>query len=182
MSPALPVKVTTEPACLSVPAAGDEDGLVLRNAPQQSARLLNSEVLAKLESHLGHLCSDHRKGIVNLITSYPSLFGDVPTQTSVLQHDIVVTDPKPIRQHPYRVNAAKRAVMREEVQYLLEHQLARKSSSPWSSPCILVPKPDGTSRFCTDFRKVNSVTLPELLSSSADGGLCGQYWLGKVCQ
>ena len=28
----------------------------------------------------------------------------------------------------------------------------------WSSPCVLVPKSDGTYHFCTDFRKVNSVT------------------------
>ena len=30
--------------------------------------------------------------------------------------------------------------------------------SDWSSPCILVPKPDATFRICTDYRKVNSVT------------------------
>ena len=51
--------------------------------------------------------------------------------------------------------------MRQEVSYLLENGLARPSSSPWSSPCILVPKPDGTHRFCTDYRKVNSVTIPD---------------------
>ncbi len=48
--------------------------------------------------------------------------------------------------------------MKKETQYLIEHGLAVPSSSPWCSPCLLVPKSDGTSRFCTDYRKVNQLT------------------------
>lgn len=48
--------------------------------------------------------------------------------------------------------------MQKETQYLIEHALAVPSSSPWCSPCLLVPKPDGTSRFCTDYGKVNQLT------------------------
>lgn len=39
--------------------------------------------------------------------------------------------------------------------------LARPSSSPWCSPCLLEGKPDGSPWFITDFRKVNAVTVPE---------------------
>lgn len=49
--------------------------------------------------------------------------------------------------------------MEKENQYLLDNKLAEHGISPWASPCILVPKADGTYRFCTDFRKVNSVTV-----------------------
>ncbi len=51
--------------------------------------------------------------------------------------------------------------MKDETQYLLEHGLAVPSSSPWCSPCLLVPKSDSTSRFCTDYRKVNALTKPD---------------------
>ncbi len=51
--------------------------------------------------------------------------------------------------------------MKKEVTYLLENGLAKPSSSSWSSPCLLTPKSDGTPRFCTDFRKVNAVTVPD---------------------
>ncbi|GAA6107053.1 uncharacterized protein LOC113047065 isoform X1 [Tachysurus ichikawai] len=48
--------------------------------------------------------------------------------------------------------------MKAEVEYMLKYGFAVPSQSPWSSPCLLVPKPDSTYRFCTDFRKVNKVT------------------------
>ena len=51
--------------------------------------------------------------------------------------------------------------MQQEVSYLVEHGLAVPSASAWSSPCVLVPKPDNTPRFCNDYRKVNLVTKPD---------------------
>ena len=56
------------------------------------------------------------------------------------------------------MNPVKQQYLREEVQYLLDNDFIEPSQSEWSSPCILVPKPDGTFRMCTDYRKVNSVT------------------------
>ena len=41
---------------------------------------------------------------------------------------------------------------------MLKNDIMEPSNNDWSSPCILVPKTDGTYRLCTDFRKVNSVT------------------------
>ena len=43
----------------------------------------------------------------------------------------------------------------------MENGLEVPSSSAWSSPCLLVPKPGLTSWFYTDFRKVNNVTKPD---------------------
>ncbi len=75
-----------------------------------------------------------------------------------LEHDIDVGDHRPVKQNAYRINPVKREIMKKETQYLIEHGLAVPSSSPWCSPCLLVPKSDGTSRFCTDYRKVNQLT------------------------
>ena len=49
----------------------------------------------------------------------------------------------------------------QEVKYLLEQGLAVPSNSPWASPCHLVPKEDGQVRFCTDYRRVNAITVPD---------------------
>ena len=51
--------------------------------------------------------------------------------------------------------------MKTEVEYLLQNGLATPSSSPWSSPCLVEAKSDGSPRFITDFRKVNAVTIQD---------------------
>lgn len=38
---------------------------------------------------------------------------------------------------------------------------ARPKLSPWSSPCLVAMKPDGTPRFLTNSQKVNSATVPD---------------------
>ncbi|KAI2655625.1 Transposon Ty3-I Gag-Pol polyprotein [Labeo rohita] len=112
---------------------------------------------ATLPAYLSYLSEEHRNDI-KLINKYPTLFNDVPSQTNVLVHDINVGQSTPIKQHTYRVNPCKHQVMREKVEYLVRNGFAVASQSPWSLPCILVPKSDGSLRFCTDFRKVNSAT------------------------
>nr|XP_033942275.1 uncharacterized protein LOC117449038 isoform X1 [Pseudochaenichthys georgianus] len=134
----------------------DEDELVMRSATPQGARLSNTEVLVDLPNYLSHLLD-----IQKLIFDFACIFNDTPSQTSVLAHDVVLTNPSPIKQRAYRVNPVKREVMKREVEYLLKNGFARPSSSPWSSPCVLDTKSDGSPRFCTDFRKVNAVTVPD---------------------
>ncbi|XP_058618161.1 uncharacterized protein LOC131531435 isoform X1 [Onychostoma macrolepis] len=82
-------------------------------------------------------------------------------RTDWVQHDIDVGDAKPIKQRFYRVSPEKRGIMEKEIKYMLDHNIAVHSSSDWASPCLLVGKSDGTVRFCTDFRKVNSLTRPD---------------------
>ena len=45
---------------------------------------------------------------------------------------------------------------------MLDNDFIEPSQGDWSSR-ILVPKPDGTFRMCTDYRKVNSVTKTDSL-------------------
>lgn len=85
--------------------------------------------------------------MVVLLNEFRSIFSDVPSETNVLEHDIDVADTKPLKQHAYRVNPEKRALMRREVDYMIENGIAEPSNSPWSSPCILVPKANTTVLF-----------------------------------
>ena len=121
-------------------------------------RLNNSAVLANLKNKLSHLSANEVSELEHLIMDNTQLFPDTPTRTSVLCHDVDVGDANPVKQHAYRVNPQKRKAFHQEVKYMLDAGLVEPSNSAWSSPCLLVPKPDGTFRFCTDFRKVNSLT------------------------
>lgn len=124
-------------------------------------RLKNSETLQKLDTLFSHLSRDKAKQLVSLIGDFSSLFGDTPSQTNLIQHDIDVGDSKPIRQRFFRVSREKQSVIDKEVKYLLDNKLAVPSCSSWASPCLIVQKSDKSPRMCTDFRKVNAVTKPD---------------------
>ncbi len=123
--------------------------------------ILNSENLKNLHKMFGHLPESKCADLIALINNYVSLFGDVPSRTHWLEHDIDVGDAESIRQHFYRVSPNKFVHLKAEVQYMLDNDIARPSFSSWASPCLLVNKSDGTYRFCTDYRKINKVTKPD---------------------
>lgn len=64
-----------------------------------------------------------------------------------------LNDPKP--------SPAKQEIMKSEVEYLVQNGFAVPSFRPWSSPYLLDTKSYGSPRFCTDFRRLNAVTVPD---------------------
>ncbi|KAF0712282.1 hypothetical protein AaE_012068, partial [Aphanomyces astaci] len=51
--------------------------------------------------------------------------------------------------------------MEAELNQYLDLGLIRPSKSPWASPVLMIRKPDGSIRFCIDYRKLNSVTVKD---------------------
>uniref|UniRef100_A0A3B3XS13 ribonuclease H n=1 Tax=Poecilia mexicana TaxID=48701 RepID=A0A3B3XS13_9TELE len=154
------------PVCIAetVTSAGDEgsgDGLPVPDSAMLTGRLKNSEVLDSIDTVLSYLSESQRFELIQLIKSHSDLFADVPSCTHLIEHDIEVGDVQPIKQQFYRVNPDKRKHLDAEVDYMLKNGIAQASCSSWSSPCLLVPKSDKTYRFCSDFRKVNSITKPD---------------------
>ncbi len=107
---------------------------------------------------MNHLTQDQSVQLAQLIMDHSDLFPDVPSKTTVVYHDVDIGDATPIKQHPYRVNPLKLEAMRTEIKYMLDNGIIESSNSDFSSPSMLVPKPDGTFRFVTNFKAVNAIT------------------------
>ena len=121
----------------------------------------NPSVLSHLTEKLAHLEPNQQADVQRLLTRFPQVMRDQPGRTHLVEHDISVGDAKPIKQTPYRVNPEQRDVLSREIAAMLDMGLIREDHSPWSSPVILVKKPDGSSRVCVDYRKVNSLIVQD---------------------
>jgi transposase InsO family protein len=96
----------------------------------------------------------------DLLTQFADLFapkGGPVGRTPNVKHSIP-TEGRPVRQPLRRIPEALKGAVDAEVTKMLEHGVVQPSSSPWSSPIVMVKKKDGSWRFCVDYRKLNSVT------------------------
>ena len=78
--------------------------------------------------------------------------------TNKVKMRIDTQDHPPIRQKAYRTPFLERPKVEAQIQDMLNSNIIRPSTSPWSSPIVIVPKKDGTRRMCVDFRKLNNIT------------------------
>ena len=104
------------------------------------------------------LSPEQKQDVKQLLTRNRDRFSELPGRTDVIQHDIFTIPGKVVRQRPYRIPQARRTAIREEVGNMLNLNVIEESQSPWSSPIVMVPKPDGSLRFCNDFRKLNEIS------------------------
>ncbi len=81
-----------------------------------------------------------------------------PAMVTHIEHSIDTGNSAPVKQKSYHVSKVESEFLEQAVNEMLGNDIIRPSSSPWSSPVVLVAKKDGSMRFCIDYRKLNEVT------------------------
>ena len=61
----------------------------------------------------------------------------------------------------YKHSPKEQLLIKEQIKELIAGGAIRPSSSPWGSPVLFVKKPDGSLRFCIDYRALNSLTVKD---------------------
>ncbi|CAF5016786.1 unnamed protein product, partial [Rotaria magnacalcarata] len=101
-----------------------------------------------------------KEKIKQLIHKFPDVFNEQPGRTKKLQHQInLVPDAQPVNSPPFRYAPTRKQIIEQNLNEMLDQGIISPSTSPWASPVILVPKKDGSLRFCIDNRKLNTVTI-----------------------
>ncbi|CAJ1064638.1 uncharacterized protein LOC120723181 [Xyrichtys novacula] len=105
---------------------------------------------------VAHLTPDQQKGVEALLD--PELFQEKPGFTDLVQHSIHLKETAPSRKRSYRIPERLVPELKKEIQLMLELGIIEVSDSEWCSPVVLVPKKDGSLRFCIDFRYLNAIS------------------------
>ncbi|GAU25498.1 hypothetical protein TSUD_218700 [Trifolium subterraneum] len=67
----------------------------------------------------------------------------------------------PVKVKPYRYPHSQKAQIEIMVEDMLQQGIIQPSTSPFSSPIVLVKKKDGTWRFCTNYRALNAINIKD---------------------
>ena len=133
------------------------DALMIRQVPDEDEveeQYLPLPSEGALE--LSHLSPTQQADIQVLCR--PVLFEEKPGRTSLVEHQITLCEGAESRRRSYRIPERLLTTLKEEVDQMLAMGIIEPSKSEWCSPVVLVPKKDGSLRFCVDFRYLNSVS------------------------
>ena len=116
-----------------------------------------------------HLPQKDRAAVRALLERYYQCFAELTNDlgcSNLVQHRIHTGNHPPVHQAPYPSAYKQRHLIQGQVGEMLSDDVVEPSTSPWAAPVVLVRKPDGTWRFCVDYRKLNSVTTKDVYPSS----------------
>ncbi len=85
-----------------------------------------------------------------------------PGVTHRVTHSIDMQGHKPIKQYLRQISPAMEERIQQEVREMYKNGIIRPSKSSWSSLVVMVTKPDGSIRFCIDYRKLNAITKKDV--------------------
>ena len=107
-----------------------------------------------------HLLAD----LKSLFTEFSDIFNEKPQAggalVDTLEHTIkLLPGSKPTFRRNFRFSPTELKELRKQVTELLSKGIITPSNSPFGAPVLFIPKPDGSLRFCLDYRALNAITI-----------------------
>ncbi|KAJ8723813.1 hypothetical protein PYW07_007793 [Mythimna separata] len=133
------------------------------NLSPDSASLFPSTEISSVAicSHECSLTAEEKERLQQFLTENEAVFVSNGKPTTETEHAIDTGSHRPISVPPYRLSPIKLQALKLEIEKMLEQKVIVPCSSPWSAPVVLVPKKDGSTRVCIDYRQLNAITTAD---------------------
>ena len=160
-------------------------------SPNHICQLLHNNAVASI--HLLTFQSHHptihcpnpssQLDINQLLQKYTTIFSrphGLPPHRPHNHHIPLLPQSSPVNIKPYRYPHAHKHTMTSLIQEMLTEGIIRPSTSPFSSPVILIKKKDGTWHFCVDYRALNVITVKDHFPIPTIDELLDELTVAKV--
>ena len=110
------------------------------------------------------LAEEQRRELKDLCYEFEDIFikpSRILPQTDLVFHYIDTRNARPIKRPPRRYTPAEQEAERREIERMLAEGVIEPSSSPWACQPVMVPKPDGSTRYCINYVPLNKVTVKD---------------------
>jgi Reverse transcriptase (RNA-dependent DNA polymerase)/RNase H-like domain found in reverse transcriptase len=111
---------------------------------------------------LAHLTPQEREKVLTMLRKHRTMWdGRLGRVHTTALHIQLTPGAIPAYSQPYRAGAKAREAEAVEIHRMLLAGLIEPATSEWASPVVLVPKPDGSTRSCIYYRRLNPVKVRE---------------------
>lgn len=104
---------------------------------------------------------EQREELKQFLSSNEDVFKSNGYPSTQAEHCIDTQGHHPISVPPYRLSNVRKELLRTEIDNMLKEGVIEACASPWAAPVVLVPKPDGGTRVCIDYRRLNAITVSD---------------------
>lgn len=105
-----------------------------------------------------------QQDLLNLLEQFKPVFGEPVKLSPVRSNDHTIplkAGVSSVSVRPYRYGHTQKDEIERQVADMLASGVIQPSTSPFSSPVLLVRKKDGSWRFCVDYRELNQATVAD---------------------
>ena len=147
----------------TVAARYREDWSALRPSPTTAPDA--KDPMEEPHVHTPNVSQGLRPQVLALLDKHRALWSAHLGSIRATEHRIELKPgSKPVRLNPYRMGPRTRKLIKAQFDLMLKIEAAEPSQSEWASPVVLIPEPDGSPRFCIDYRQLNERTVRDSYS------------------
>lgn len=113
---------------------------------------------------LAHLEEPKRNSLTQVLGGFIATLGVDSShigKTTRTRHRIQLATSEPLKATPARMTPEQDRIVNESVEKMLRDGVITSVKSPFTSRVVLVPKKDGSRRFCVDYRRLNQITVKD---------------------